>query len=386
MALPRDDVFPPAEFETRRKRARAAMAKQGLDAIVLHSAPNIYYLAGYHTMNLWDYQCLVFPMEGEPVMVMWQFERGCFEMTAVACGVDYYDTGADYIAATKAALEKRGLLKGTVGLEDNTRYFTPRLHAKLTAALAPAKTAGCSGLVDLVRVVKSEAELALMRRAAQITDDAVTAAFGVIREGVTDSHVCSVAARVLIEADSLAFSVHPMVCTGYKSGMPHNGNNGRRIEKGETVFLEWSPSLHWYHGPIMRTAVVGPPAPRVADFAKRAAATVEDMVATARAGATAAQVAEAGRKRVSQIRDQILFHDVYGYPVGIGFPPTWAEESGFGLMVDNHRPLEANMVFHIPMTHRVFGEWGVGLSQTIVVKENGCEVLSRIPLELRVVG
>jgi Xaa-Pro aminopeptidase len=386
MAIPKDVVFGPEEFEGRRRRVREAMAKRGIDTLVIHSAPNIYYLSGHHTMNLWDYQCLVLPSAGEPFMVLWQFERGCFEMTAGPCGVDYYDTGADFVAETKASLARRGLIKGTIGLEDNSRYLTPQLHAKLTAAFAPAKVVGCSTVVELVRVVKSEAELALMRRAAAITDDAIEAAFAAIRDGVTDSHVCAVAARTLIEADSLAFSVHPMVCSGYKSGMPHNGNNGRTIRTGETVFLEWSPSLHWYHAPIMRTAVVGPPAPKVADFAKRAAATVEDMLAVAKAGVAASAVAEAGKKRVSEIRKEILFHDVYGYPIGIGFPPTWAEESGFGLMVNNHRPLETNMVFHIPMTHRLFGEWGVGLSQSIVIKEKGCEVLSRTPLALRVVG
>lgn len=385
MALERDVHFTAEEFKSRQAHVRKAMAAKGIDTLVVHSAPNIYYLSGHHTLNLWDYQCLLMPSEGEPIMVLWQFERGCFEMTAVAAGVDYYDTGADFVAETKKSLERRGWLKGTIGLEDNSRYLTPQLHAKLVAALAPARVVGSSTLVELVRLVKTPAELALMRRAAKVTDDAIEAAFGMIREGVTDSSVCATAARVLLEADSMAFSVHPMVCAGFKSGMPHNGNNGRTIKRGETVFLEWSPSLFWYHSPIMRTAVVGPPAPRVADFAKRAAATVEDMVAATKAGVLASAVAETGKKRVSQIRDQILFHDVYGYPVGIGFPPTWAEESAFGLMVNNHRPLEANMVFHIPMTHRVYAEWGVGLSQTIVVTETGCEVMSRTPLALCVV-
>lgn len=385
MAVERDVYFTAAEFAARRGRVRQAMAVRGIDILIVHSAPNIYYLCGHHTLNLWDYQCLLMPAEGEPVMVLWQFERGCFEMTAVACGVDYYDTGADYIAETKKSLAARSWLKGTIGVEDNSRYLTPRLHAKLAAALAPARVVGSSTVVELVRLVKTDAELALMRRASAITDAGIEAAYAAIAEGVTDSHICAVAAGHLIEADSLAFSVHPMVCSGSKSGMPHNGNNGRTIKRGETVFLEWSPSLFWYHSPIMRTAVVGSPAPRIADFAKRAAATVEDMIAATRAGVTAASVAEAGRKRVAEIRDQILFHDVYGYPVGIGFPPTWAEESGFGLMVDNHRPLEENMVFHIPMTHRVYAEWGVGLSQVIVVTEKGCEVMSRVPLALRVV-
>ena len=132
----------------------------------------------------------------------------------------------------------------------------------------------------------------------------------------------------------------------------------------------------------MRTAAVGEMPNQIEEFASLEKEMMTAMLETVKPGILASEIAEVGKSFVDPIRDQILFHEVYGYPVGIGFPPTWAEESGFALVTSNHSPLEAGMVFHIPMTLRVNGQYGVGLSHTFVVTEDGHEVLSQLPLEL----
>ena len=250
-------MFPEQEFEQRRQKVRNKMASKGIDTLVLHSAPNILYLCGHHSLNLWDYQCLVVPLEGTPFMVLWQFERGRFEATAVATELDLYDTHADPIEATRQAIFKRGLDKGIIAIESQTRYLVPKLHDALKYALGGDKVVNGSGIVDIVRNIKSPAELKLMRRAAKITDQAIVSGFSIIRSGVSDSQIAANVAHELILSDSLGFSVYPIVSVGYRAGMPHNSNNGYLVSSGDTVFIECSPSLHWYHAPLMRTAVLG---------------------------------------------------------------------------------------------------------------------------------
>ncbi len=383
MAIPRETVFSDTEFNTRISNTRKVMASRKIDVLILHSAPNIYYLCGHHSLNLWDYQCLIVPLSGDPVMVLWQFERGRFEASGNLAELDLYETHADPIQATRDSLSKRGLLKGTIGIEAQTRYLVPLLHDRLTDALNGAKVTNGSGLVDNVRNIKSAEELDVMRAAAKITDTAILAGFGATCEDTTDSEVAAIVAKSLIEFNSLGFSVYPIISTGYRAGMPHNSNNGYVIKKGDPVFIECSPSLHWYHAPLMRTAVVGKPGPKIEEFAELEKTVVTEMLKAAKPGVLASDVAKVAESIIAPIRKDILFHEVYGYPVGIGFPPTWGEESGFSLVTNNDRPLEAGMVFHIPMTLRVNGEFGVGLSQTFVVTESGePEVLSEIPQEL----
>ena len=382
MTIPREDKFDPQEYENRRVNVRHVMASKGIDTLILHSAPNILYLSGHHTLNIWDYQCLVVPLENPPFMVLWQFERGRFEATAVATQVELYETHADPIESTVKAMRKHGLMTGTIGIEAQSRYLVPKLHDALKNALEEATVVNGSGLVDNVRNIKSAAELAVMRESARITDRAIMAGYARIRPGVSDSEVAADVAAELIRGDSLGFSVYPIVSAGYRAGMPHNSNNGHVISAGETVFIECSPSCHWYHAPLMRTAAVGKVSREVEQFEVLEQETVAKMLDAVRPGVLASDIAAIGAEQIAPIRDKVLFHEVYGYPVGIGFPPTWGEESGFAIVVNNHRPLAAGMVFHIPMTLRVNGQMGVGLSQTFVVVENGCQVFSELPLEL----
>lgn len=382
MSIPREYVFENEEFHARRTKVRAQMQERGIDTLILHSAPNIYYVCGHHSLNLWDYQCLVLPLEKEPFMVLWQFERGRFEASAVDTQVELYESHSDPIEETRKALAKHGLISGTIGIEAQSRYLTPHLHAQLKDALSPAKVVNGSTLVDLVRNLKSPAEISVLRKAAEVTDKAMRMGFATVAVGVSDSEVAAAIAAELIRNDSSGFAVHPIISSGYRAGMPHNTNSGRQIERGETVFLECSPTLHWYNAPLMRTVTVGEPSDDVKDFAKLARETVEAMLETIRPCAAASEVAETAKAKIAHVRDQTLFHEVYGYPVGIGFPPTWGEESGFGLVTSNHRPLAEGMVFHIPMTLRLNGKLGVGLSYTVALTAEGNEVLSRLPLEL----
>ena len=315
-------------------------------------------------------------------MVLWQFERGRFEASAVQTELELYPTHADPIEETCNALRRRGLDQGTIALEAQSRYLVPKMHDSLRDALHGARTVNGSGIVDNVRNIKSASEIEVMRLAAGITDRAVTAGYSCIRDGISDSEIAAQVAAELIRGDSLGFSVYPIVSAGYRAGMPHNSNNGHIISNGETIFIECSPSLHWYHAPLMRTAALGTVSQEAEQFATLAAETVEAMLEVVRPGETASDIARVAEAKIAPIRDRILFHEVYGYPVGIGFPPTWGEESGFAIVVNNHRPLAAGMVFHIPMTLRINGVMGVGLSQTFVVTDNGCETLSELPLEL----
>ena len=382
MNIPREDVFDLQEFESRREKVRRQMTLQGIDTLILHSAPNILYLSGHHTLNIWDYQCFVIPAEKPPFMVLWQFERGRFEASAVQTELELYPTHADPIEETCNALRRRGLDQGTIALEAQSRYLVPQMHDSLRDALHGARTVNGSGIVDNVRNIKSAREIEVMRLAAGITDRAVSAGYSCIRDGIPDSEIAAQVAAELIRGDSLGFSVYPIVSAGYRAGMPHNSNNGHIISNGETIFIECSPSLHWYHAPLMRTAALGTVSQEAEQFATLAAETVEAMLEVVRPGETASDIARVAEAKIAPIRDRILFHEVYGYPVGIGFPPTWGEESGFAIVVNNHRPLAAGMVFHIPMTLRINGVMGVGLSQTFVVTDNGCETLSELPLEL----
>src|SRR5205823_4546338 len=74
-------------------------------------------------------------------------------------------------------------------------------------------------------------------------------------------------------------------------------------------------------------------------IAAAGAAAVETILATARPGVAAADVARAAGEVLAPVLPGLVFHHNFGYPVGIGYPGTWIEALGFFLRVDNPRPL-----------------------------------------------
>lgn len=80
----------------------------------------------------------------------------------------------------------------------------------------------------------------------------------------------------------------------------------------------------------------------------------------------------------------LVFHHNFGYSVGIGFPGTWIETLGFFLRVDNRQILQSGMVFHLPMSLRKYGEYGVNQSHTMLITQSGAEALTRTDARLNV--
>jgi Xaa-Pro dipeptidase len=136
----------------------------------------------------------------------------------------------------------------------------------------------------------------------------------------------------------------------------------------------------------MRTAILGQPTPRMERYAEAGANALTALVETARPGLPASSVAGAGLAALEPVLDEVVFHHDFGYPVGINFPDTWTEGLGYMLRVENPRPLEVGMTFHLPMSLRQYGEFGINQSHTMVITETGAEALTKTAPRLRVLA
>ncbi len=383
MAIPHEPAFDAPEYAARLGAVRFGMAERQIDGLLLFSPHNVFYLSGMDSENLFDFQCLIVPAQGEPVLVILDFEEA-----RAANSVGYgrtvsYHAFDDPIEAVLAQIRALGLSAGRIGLESRAG-ITPASYAQFVQRLAGAAVVDPFGVVENVRLVKSPAELAYMRRAAALTDAATLAAYEAIRPGVRDAEIAATILDVFYRGGSDMVCWGPIVASGYRAGSAHSSFNGRTIEAGETVFLELTAEVRKYTAPLMRTAILGRPSAEQERVAEAGAAAVETILATARPGVAAAEVAHAAGAVLAPVLDGIVFHHNFGYPVGIGYPGTWIESLGFFLRVDNPRPLQAGMVFHLPMSLRKFGEWGINQSHTMLITETGAETLTKTPARLQV--
>ena len=354
----------------------------GVDLLVTFSPHNVFYLTGMDSENLFDYQCAVVSLDLEaPILVIFEFELARAENSVVVDDIRSYGTFDDPVGFTLDQLA--GLTARRIALDRST--LPVARYGSLVAGLDGHELRDAFGLVEGVRLVKSEAELDLMERAARLTDSGVAAAMAAIAEGVEDRVVAAAIVDAMYRGGSDTLCWGPIVAAGYRAGAAHSTFNGHRIGRGETVFLELTGEVSRYVSPLMRTVVAGEPSADMLRVEAAVTNALEAIRAGARPGESARNVAARGLAALERVLEGHIFHHYFGYPVGIGYPPTWIESLGFFIRADNDLPLEKGMAFHLPMSIRKYGEYGVNLSHTLVVEDGGSRVLGTSPARLVVV-
>ncbi len=355
------------------------MGRDELDLLITCSPGNICYLNGYVSVNLLDLMFLAIPNDGDPIHYLWQFERGRAESSTTGSALVCWETGTEPVRFVCDDLARRGLRTGRVAVDTGGTY-TP--YDIVQGLLTGLDGTAMAGLIETVRLVKSPAEHELIRKAAAMTDAGVTAASEVLCEGALDTEIARAVFDAMLDAGSGFFCTDPIVCVGWRSGTPHSPRGGTQAKAGDPMFIEHSGVCGRYTAPIMRTMVVGEPGGEIQELADYSNACIDALIAAIKPGVLGSEIAAVGSHALAPIREKITFHDLFAYPVGIGFPPSWIENPSFYLSADNHNQLEAGMVFHLPLMLRVLGQYGAGFSEAVIVTESGAEVLSKVPRSL----
>ncbi|WP_199434612.1 M24 family metallopeptidase [Qaidamihabitans albus] len=366
--------FADAEYDRRLADVRGRMSRAGMDGLVVFRPSSVEYLCGYHTAETAPQPLLV--TESDTCLYVPDLELGR-ALASSRVGNIVYCGYADALRGLESQLDHavRTLPRGArIGIELGHASTPPQavdiLRGK-DALLVPGEY-----LVERARLVLSDAEIRCVEEAAASTRAGVEAAVAeAAGPDATDSSVAGAIAAALYTRANSPSVWGPVVATGNRGGIPHSSWTHRPLSAG-TTFLEFAGAHHRYHAPVMRTLSRGRPdarARQLTELSRTALAAVLDNV---RAGVPCAEVARRAAEAVGTLPGDVVFHWLFGYPVGLAHKPHWMDGAPFYLTPDNHEPLAAGMVFHMPGSFRSFGEAGVGLSQTFVVEEGGARVLT----------
>lgn len=375
--------FAESEYAARRAAVDAAMQAAGLDALLVTDAADICYLTGYNTFEVSVHTALLLGA-GQAVLQVPSIETGPAVTTARVDQVfGYRWEGADSAVRQMAEmLSDLQLRQARLGTDNWGPALRSGFRDGLASALPTLSLADASGLVDAIKIVKSEAEIALLRQSASITEAGIQAAEAGIQPGVTDQHIAALGSAAMIEAGGEFMSLQPIVTTGWRSSVIHCNHQRHTVGNGDPVFLEFGAAWHRYTAPMMRTRVAGTPTAEMQTMAAAIrdihAALLEHM----RPNQTIDAAAAAADAALAPVADKAFFSGVYGYAVGIQFPPSWVEGSGY-IARGIEQPFVENMVFHLPLMLRVPGQWGIGLSNTVRVTANGGEPITHNDLQLK---
>jgi len=375
-----EEFFDEAEFESRRQRVRAVLRERDLDAILVSSPENVYYLAGLNHYGYFAVTILILPLDGPPLLFARAMEaptiaEQCRDIRHLPFG-DAEDPGE----VLAVALRSSGLAGARLGIELDHMFLPPRVAQTVQRALPTAWT-DASGIVEELRMVKSAAELAYTREAARISDRAAGAAIAAAGSGVNERHIAAEVYRTMIDAGGDLTGFPALIRSDRTLRFEHIVWRDHELDKGERLFVELAGCVRRYHAPQGRLLFIGPASDRDRRAADVTIEAIEAAQGALHPGAISGDVYAAWQAVVDRAAGspQPKRHHV-GYGTGLGFPPSWVGASMVpGIRPDGRMVIREGMVFHLMswLVGSALGDYLV--SDTAVITATGVEILTTTP-------
>jgi len=381
--------FSRAEFAARITKTRTAMQANGIDLLIVSDPSNMNWLTGYDGWSFYVHQCVVLSLDGEPI---W-FGRGqdangalrtCFMDPANIIGYpDHYVQSKerhpmDYLSAQ---LTDRRLAKGTLGVEMDNYWFSAAAFASLQAHLLNVQFTDATALVNWQRAVKSNAELALMRKAGKIVGRMHERIVEKVEPGirkcdlVADIYDAALRYDPAIGTGGDYPALVPLLPSGSDAAAPHLTWDDQLMKSGEGTFFEIAGVVKRYHCPLSRTVFLGKPTQTFLDAEKAVLEGMEAGLEKAHVGNTCEDIALAFFSVLKKYG--ISKDNRTGYPIGLSYPPDWGERT-MSLRPGDTTVLQKDMTFHF-MTGLWMEDWGFEITESIRIGKTGPECLANVP-------
>jgi Xaa-Pro dipeptidase len=357
------------ERQARIEKARRLMREHQIGAIMLEGGSSLYYFTGV-TWSLSERPFVaVIPAQGEIGWVCPGFEEARARELVKAPHADVRVWQEDESPYERIAsiLKDRGVTTGHVGVEERLRFFifdgVRRAAPGVDFVSADPVTAGC-------RMIKSPAEIAIMKRANEITLTAYKAALSTLKEGMSAQDL-----RRNIFAAYNALGIQQaaaLVLFGKYTAFPHGTTNPQTLREGDNVLVDDGCSLHGYQSDVTRTIVFGKPTQHQRDVWNLEKKAQAAAFAAVKPGVPCEAVDAAARKVITDA----------GYGPGYKVPGL-PHRTGHGIGIDGHEwtnfvkgnktPLAPGMCFSDEPMITNYAEFGVRLEDCLHVTENGAE-------------
>lgn len=358
-------LFTREEFAGRVAKARLAMAEAGAELLLVDHAEFLAWLTGY-TVSETMYRAAFLPREGEPWFVLRELDAGpCRDACWFTDIVGFPDT-AEPQAVMAEEIRRRGFAQAGIGADHASYGFTMQTRERFGALLPDASFIDLPCASDLLRAVKSPAEIALIADAAGIADKAMAAIAAQAEPGISPRAAAAIAAACFLENGADSGETGPIVPGVGNHEFLHGVMTAHPLGDGDILHVELIPKVRNYGARLMRPVLIGTDRRGLSPVAERLVALQDRQIAAMRSGARACDVDAILRDGVLTERLRPVYDNVTGYALGLyGRTPRTSDFSRVFLPNARWR-LEAGMVFHMYVS-----AGGLGFSETVVVEADG---------------
>ena len=344
----------------RQSALRAALAAEGLDGLLITHLPNVRYLTGFSGSAA----LLLVHADSTVLVTDFRYAAQAPAEAGEAATVEVDQRSVwDRLGRVLA-----GLPQGSIGIE--ARALTVK-DAERVAGLTRSRVVPTSDLVERLRAVKSPEEVAAIRTAAELAQDALAEAVPAIRVGRSELEIAAALEGALRRRGSEWHPFPTIVASGPRSALPHARTSARTVERGEWLLLDFGAQVDGYCADLTRTFVVGARADQrqvaMYDLVRCAQVRARDHL---RPGLT-------GREGDALARDVIAargFGEAFGHSLGHGLGLEVHEAPRLAPTSD--QPLPEGAVVTVEPGVYFPGWGGVRLEDDLWLGADGAELLS----------
>jgi Xaa-Pro aminopeptidase len=343
---PRSAVFSVDEHKERFLRARAALRSAGLDACLMVAPENIYYIAGYETwVGVNSPQFLIFTAgDDAPTLVLRNVDLPLAHETTWVADLRTYHLHTDSVPElVHRILREKGVARGRIGMELQSYALPHSLGLVLAKELPGIEFVDGTELFGDLRLIKSVAEIAMLRTAGRYAKLGLDAAQRVLKAGMTEIALAAEIEGAMRRAGSDYWAIPTELASGWRTPGGHAAPRSKIIEAGDLVHLEFAGVCNRYHATALQTLAVGKPKARASELYDIAIESLRAGLKAVKPGAPVHAIEEAS---LVPLRRAGLEHAAmmrFGYGIGIAYPPIWLETLQISRGFD--RVLEPGMAF-----------------------------------------
>ena len=311
------------EYLARIDKARALMGEHGIGALLIEPGASLVYFTGVQWWRSERLTAAILPREGEIAIVTPHFEEPSVrESLKVPAEVRVWNEDEDPLATVAGILRDRKVT-APVAVEETVRFFAVDA---LRRAMPRVDIRNGAPVVRGCRMVKSAAELALMRKASDITIAAYRHVAPRITRGMTPKDI-----GLMMDAAHAALGASPefaLILLGEASAYPHGSGKPQAVRDREVVLMDCGCSVEGYQSDISRTFVFGEATAEQRKVWQQMRDGQQIAIETARVGVPAGHVDDAVRAQYVK----------WGYGPGYKLPGL-SHRTGHGIGLDGHEPV-----------------------------------------------
>ncbi|PGB03937.1 Xaa-Pro dipeptidase [Bacillus toyonensis] len=346
------------------ERLRSAFAEAGIDGILLTNEYSRRYMANF---------------TGTAGVVLISKERAQFitdfryveQASKQAVGYEIVQYAGLIIDEVAKQVKELGIQK--LGFEQDTLTYSSYVthNEAIEAEFIPT-----SGLVEKLRLIKTDSEIKILKEAAQIADAAFEHILSFICPGVSEIEVSNELEFFMRKQGATSSSFDIIIASGLRSALPHGVASEKVIETGDFVTLDFGAYYKGYCSDITRTIAVGEPSDKLKEIYNVVLEAQLRGVNGIKAGLT-------GREADALTRDYITekgYGEYFGHSTGHGIGLEIHEAPGLAFRSDT--VLEPGMAVTVEPGIYIPGIGGVRIEDDIIVMSEGNEVITKSPKEL----